>query len=153
MDKEKGFKAYLQEHKFDASRIIKFDFEAFDQEDKLRSFLEEQVEQNLDLGGIFVTNSRAYKVASFLKETNRRTIKLVGFDLIQENIDHLKGGYISYLINQNPFKQGYLGVLNIFNHLILKKNVEPIQHLPLDIVVPENIEYYRKASNSLQVVL
>ena len=153
INKEKGFRAYLSEYGFDQGKILKFDFEAYDNPKALNTFLQEQVQDQSNLGGIFITNSRAYKVAEFLKKEDKKAIKLVGFDLVKENIDFLKEGYINYLINQNPFKQGYLGILNIFNHLILKKVVDPIQHLPLDIVVPENIKYYQQEEISLQVIL
>jgi LacI family transcriptional regulator len=153
INKEEGFRQYFADEHYDSNSILKFDFENFEDQKALHSFLKTQLEAHPNVGGIFVTNSRAYRVADFLEEQQIDHIRLVGFDLIQENLEYLKKGYISYLINQNPFKQGYLGILNLFNHLILKKKVEQVQYLPLDIVIPENVEYYRKEEISLQVVV
>jgi LacI family transcriptional regulator len=69
-------------------------------------------------------------------------IKIVGFDLLPPNLHYLRKNKISFLINQNPEQQGYQGLINIYNYLVLKKNVEPLQYLPLDIVVTENVQYY-----------
>lgn len=153
INKENGFRDYLDQNSFSSDTIIKIDFEDYDKPKKLFKLLQDKLTQHPNIAGIFVTNSRAYKVAEFLQRNSNKNIELVGFDLVKDNISYLKEGYISYLINQNPFKQGYLGILNIFNHLILKKSVESKQYLPLDIVVPENIEYYRKEEISLQVVV
>ena len=153
INKEAGFRQYFEDQHYGSDFILKFDFEDFENRGKLHNFLHQQLITHHRVCGIFVTNSRAYRVAEFLQHHNINNIRLVGFDLIQENIEYLNQGYISFLINQNPFKQGYLGILNLFNHLILKKKVEKVQHLPLDIVIPENVEYYRKEEISLQVVV
>ena len=153
VNKELGFRQYFEGQKVPKDHILKFDFPVYEDQNKLQQFLAEQLAKHPNVGGIFVTNSRAFMVADFLKQKNINNIRLVGFDLIPDNIQYLEEGYISFLINQNPFKQGYLGILNIFNHLILKKQVSPTQHLPLDIVIPENLQYYLNEKISLQVVV
>ena len=111
------------------------------------------LKNNPDLHGIFVTNSRAYKVVDALKEITNRSIKIVGFDLVDANLKHLQDNNIDFLINQNPTDQGYLGVMSIFKKLILKEKVEKIQYLPLDIVVKENVKYYLKKQKQEELVL
>ena len=63
-------------------------------------------------------------------------------DLIESNLKHLKTNKLNFLINQNPIQQGFLGIMNLVKHLILKQPVDRLQHLPLDIVVNENVAYY-----------
>jgi LacI family transcriptional regulator len=73
--------------------------------------------------------------------------------LIDDNLKYLQENKIDFLINQNPNEQGYIGVMSIFKHLILKQEVERIQHLPLDIVVKENVKYYLKKQNVVDALI
>ena len=152
-DKESGFRDYFSKVTNKHIHIVRKDFEEFGDRDKLRAFLQRQLAENPRLSGIFVTNSRAYKVAEALDDADLERIKIVGYDLIQPNLDLLKCNKINFIINQNPVQQGYLGIMNLFNHLIMKHEVAPLQYLPLDIVVVENVEYYLKRELEFQIVL
>ncbi len=92
--------------------------------------------------GIFVANSRVHRVASFIGEHDIRNVRLVGYDLLPENVDCLKKGLIDFLISQKPEEQGYRGIMTLFNKIILKKEVEEVQYIPIDILTRENIDYY-----------
>lgn len=91
---------------------------------------------------VFVPNSRVFMVADYLK-TKKADIKLIGFDLIEQNVKHLKSGIIDFLIIQKPEQQGYSSVTSMFNYLVLKKPIERINYSPIDIIIKENIEYYK----------
>ena len=88
-----------------------------------------------------------------LPDQQLKKIKIVGYDLIEANVKYLRSNKIDFIINQNPIKQGYLGLMNIANHLILKKKVAPLQYLPLDIVVQENLDYYLKKELAFEIVI
>ena len=119
----------------------------------LKVFLANLLKNNPNLHGIFVTNSRVYKVVDALEGITNRSIKIVGFDLVDANLRYLQENKIDFLINQNPHDQGHLGVMSIFKTLILKETVEQIQYLPLDIVVKENVKYYLKKQKQQELVL
>jgi LacI family transcriptional regulator len=142
IDKEKGFRDYFSSVYRHELRVIKCDFPDFDNRPMLRAFLIAKFAEFPELKGIFVTNSRAYKMLDSMGEQWPSDIKIVGFDLLPPNLHYLRKNKISFLINQNPEQQGYQGLINIYNYLVLKKNVEPLQYLPLDIVVTENVQYY-----------
>jgi LacI family transcriptional regulator len=38
--------------------------------------------------------------------------------------------------------QGYMGIMNFVNHFILRKEIQSIKYLPLDIIIRENVDYY-----------
>ncbi len=78
---------------------------------------------------------------------------MVGFDLIEPNLQLLGENKIRFLINQNAWHQGYLGILTLVNHLILRKETPTIQYLPLDIIVRENVEYYLKRTLEIPMIL
>ncbi len=88
---------------------------------------------------IFIPNSRSYIIAKFLKENGLNSIRLVGYDLLQENIKYLKDGTIDFLINQKPEQQGYLGIEYLYKKIILKENVENTYYMPLEIIIKENL--------------
>lgn len=153
MDKEKGFRDYWKGAKDRQIQIVKRDFEAFKDQKKLRAFLSGLLREFPKLSGIFVSNSRAYKVVDSLSESALERIKIVGYDLIKGNVKYLRENKIDFIINQNPVKQGYLGLMNIANYLILKKQVTPLQYLPLDIVVQENLDYYLEKDLVFEIVI
>lgn len=142
IDKERGIKDYFAREFDGEAPVIGAHFEAFDDKKALKTFFLDLLSQNKDISGVFITNSRAYKLINALDGALNNQLRMVGFDLLPENLAFLKQQKISFLINQNPAQQGFLGVTNIVNKLIYKKEVARIQHLPLDIVVTENSSYY-----------
>ena len=52
------------------------------------------------LGVVF--NSRVYQVADYLQKKNLKLDALVGYDLLQKNVEHLKNGEVNYLIGRRP---------------------------------------------------
>jgi LacI family transcriptional regulator len=94
--------------------------------------------------GIFVPNSRAFKVAEFLEKKNYKNIICLGYDLVEENLNHLEKENITYLINQRPEEQAFKAIMALFDHLIMKKEVSKTNFSPIDIILKENIDYYKE---------
>jgi LacI family transcriptional regulator len=104
--------------------------------------LEQAIRQSPGLKSIYVTTSRAYDIVAWLEKNKVKNLKLVGYDLLSQNIACLMQEQISFLINQNPRGQGYLGIHQLANHLVFKKPVHNLKYLPLDVVTKENVTYY-----------
>ncbi len=153
IDKERGFKDFFSQVKNKSIEVHAAVFEAFDDPILLRKWLAQQLEMYPRLNGFFVTNSRAYKLVEALPAALHQRVKIVGFDLLEPNIALLKENKIRFLINQNAWHQGYLAVMAIVKTLIWKKEIPELQYLPLDIVVPENAEYYLNRSQEIPMVL
>ena len=144
IEKKAGFKDYFDQNTQQEVAIHNLEFEAYNNPKKLKKFLNELLKKYPNLSGIFFTNSRAHKAIDCLKKSLDPKIKIIGFDLIEQNLKYLHEDKINFLINQNPIEQGYLGIQTLYKHLVLKEHVDPIQYLPLDIIVKENVEYYQK---------
>ena len=71
----------------------------------------------------------------------------MGYDLLKRNEECLKGGTISFLIAQQPTLQGFNGIKTLCDHLILKKEINRINFMPIDLLTRENIEFYYKPIN------
>lgn len=90
------------------------------------------------IDSVYVPNSRAHIVANFLEKNDIKGIHIVGYDLLQENIEYLNRGSIDFLINQRPEEQGYLGINYLYKKMILKEPVENTHYIPLEIILKEN---------------
>jgi LacI family transcriptional regulator len=100
--------------------------------------------ENNETAGIFVTNSRVYKVAECLSLSKKRPLILIGYDLLDANKEFMEKGIIDYLICQKPEEQGYRSTMAMFDYLLTGKNAGKINYSPIDIVVRENADYYIK---------
>ena len=96
--------------------------------------------RNPNIKGVFVTTSKANVVARFHQQHDL-DIRLIGFDLVDENINCLRNGSIDWIISQSPIQQGARAVKTVFDLLIHKAQPKPIQYVPLDIVIRENLDF------------
>ncbi|NLO71831.1 MAG: substrate-binding domain-containing protein [Porphyromonadaceae bacterium] len=140
--RKSGFQDYLVENKLQ-SKIHKIPFSATEPE-KNEGMFDEFFEENKDIGGIVVLNSRGNVIANYLNKKKIDNIKLVCVDLTNENIKSLKNGIIDFLIGQKPERQGYLAMKFLLEHLIFKMPVMVANILPLDILTKETIDLYRE---------
>ena len=153
VSKEQGFRDFFASIPERRIHVVEESFEDFDAPEQMEAYAARLFERVPDLNGIFVTNSRAWRLAESLVQLRLPHIKMVGFDLIEPNVQFLHRNVIDFLINQNPFRQGFSAIVNLFNHLVLKKEVDKHQYLPLDIVMTENVNYYLKGAEMPEAVV
>ncbi len=111
----------------------------------MEDLLLETLNQNISghpIKGVFVTNSRVFRIADFLKNAGIDDLRLVGYDLLDENVKHLREVRIDFLIGQRPFEQGFRSFMALFDAVVLKKSIRKYQYLPIDIITNENIDFY-----------
>lgn len=140
--KEEGFKDYFIKKNLTAKyKVLEAELN-FSEGNTFDARLNELLANEKNLRAIYVTNSKAFAIAQYLEKNKLDQIKLVGYDLIPQNLHYLNLGILDFLINQNPLGQGYWGIYQLANHLVFKKGIPPIKFLPLDIITQENLEYY-----------
>jgi LacI family transcriptional regulator len=140
MSRYKGFEKFLNE-KNNSCQLIKVELTDGNEEAN-EVILKNVFETHPDLKAAITFNSKVFRLAKFLTSIGRQDVLLLGYDLLQENIDYLKQGVISYLIAQRPEKQAYFSVRDMCNELIFHKETQKINYMPIDILMKENIEYY-----------
>lgn len=96
----------------------------------------------MNVKGIFVTNSRVFKVADYLKQNHAGSIHLVGYDLLPQNCEALREGWISFLIGQRIADQAQMGLITLFNLVLKDQKPDFFQPMPIDIITAENLEFY-----------
>jgi len=142
--KEEGFRRYMEDTNAPGHHIHveKIDITNTTDEaisDALHAFLEEHP----DIDAFFVTNSRIRSVAKYLQNVTPPHRILIGYDLSAENIAYLHSGTVDFLIGQKPEEQGYLGVMSLFQHVVVGKQIAKEQYMPIDIITKENIDFYK----------
>ena len=99
-------------------------------------------EKHPNIGSVFVSGSKSYKIADYFKARNIRSVNLIGYDLLERNVAHLKSGTISFLIGQRPEEQTYKGVRKLFDFLSSNKIPDKMEYLPIDVVTSENVDFF-----------
>lgn len=141
ISREKGFRSYFEEHSERLDHLLTINLNG-ENDQKLMEKLEETFSQ-YTIAGLFVTNSRVYKVAEFLAERGSMNVRLVGYDLLPESIAYLNRDYIDFLISQKPEEQSLKGLYSLFNLVAFNREPEERQWLPIDIITRENLRYYK----------
>lgn len=104
--------------------------------------LKEALKRNKDVSGMITFNSKVYVLADFVVQNKIKNVSIVGYDLLEDNVKHLKDGVITNLLAQRPEKQGYLGIKALSNYLLYQKTSVGKKYLPIDILNKLNIDYY-----------
>ncbi|WP_224996300.1 substrate-binding domain-containing protein [Cesiribacter sp. SM1] len=144
LEKEKGFRKFFEENQSGGVQVVSLDLESSEAA-KINQEIELLV-ADPQLKGILVTTSKGLSIVSaFLERNGKKGIRLVGYDLLEENIRYLKAGIIDFLINQNPKRQAFLGIHHLSNYLLLKKEPPAMDLFPLEIITPQNLDSYLNA--------
>jgi LacI family transcriptional regulator len=101
------------------------------------------LERHPDCRGFFVTNADAHLVAKAIRAAKSEGRHVIGYDCIGENIKLLETGFIDFIISQNPREQGFAGINTLFRHLVMKEACSGDVSMPIDIVMAENISFYK----------
>ncbi len=130
----KGFYSYFKEQ----THLPKFNFT----EISIKYDTENQLTSNMFIGidCVFVPNSRVHIVAKFIKENNLKGIRIVGYELLKQNLEYLNNNTVDFLIHQKPEEQGYMGIGYLYKKVVLKETVNDLHYMPLEIIVKENMQ-------------
>ena len=137
-EKERGFRNFFTEQGYLESDLVTLKLKDPNIVTNFKIFLE----NNPNLKGVFVTTSKTFQIAKIIADANLNDIAIIGYDLIDENIDYLNTGTIDFLIHQNPKRQAYLGLSSLIDHFIFGKEIPETILLPIDIVNSENAYFY-----------
>ncbi|MGV3556780.1 LacI family DNA-binding transcriptional regulator [Larkinella arboricola] len=139
--KETGFREFVREKGSSHFEVNTVQLES-PSRSGFKASLAQALETHPHTKGIYVTTSKAYEIARSLEELGKTDIRLIGYDLIDENLTHLRNGTINLLINQNSDRQGFLGISYLTDLLVFQKPIPTLQYLPLSIVTRENLNSY-----------
>lgn len=139
--REEGFYNWFSTHR-PGKQIKTLEIGNMDSADWESEILNEIETRNTS--GIFVSNSKVFLIARCLESHNIKDIRVIGYDLLNENKKFLKSGTVSFLICQRPEEQGYNAVSLLFRYIIQKQEVKDESYTPIDIITKENVGFYRE---------
>jgi LacI family transcriptional regulator len=108
----------------------------------VRSALDNIMNDNQDIRSIFISGSRSFLIAGYIEEKGLKSVNLIGYDLLDQNVTSLKNGITRFLIGQRPEEQTYRGIKKLFEFLALNKIPVRFEYLPVDIITSENVDFF-----------
>ena len=142
-NREVGFRHYMQDH-FPQVKILELDLPLEEDKDIYDTILEDFFTTHPHIHHCITLCSKGHIVGEFLLKTNRRDVQIMGYDMVERNAKCLRLGSISFLIAQHAFMQGYNCVDTLFKAIVLKKKVDPVNYMPIELLSKENIDFYRR---------
>jgi LacI family transcriptional regulator len=144
-NRETGFRHYMRDH-FPEITITEVNLPLGESKAKFDKILEEFFASHPHIHHCITFNSKAHLVGEFLLRTNRRNVQIMGYDMVPKNAECVRQGSISFLIAQHGYMQGYGCLETLFNAIVLKKEVTPVNYMPIELLTKENIEFYRRTN-------
>ena len=143
LHREEGFYTYMKEHRPNLNMFTVNLYAKLPDEDEtiLDNFFKKY--PGIQYGITF--NSKAYAIGEYMERHGKKDFHLMGYDLLQRNVDCLRKGSIDFIIAQQPTLQGYSSIESLCNHLILKKEIKACNYMPINLLSIENIDFYLSA--------
>ena len=142
-NRETGFRHYMRDH-FPNVTITEVNLPLDVEREKYNDILENFFTKHPDVHHCITFNSKAHIVGEFLLRSNRRNVQIMGYDMVNKNKECVKQGSISFLIAQHGYMQGYSSIDSLFQAIVLKKEVTPVNYVPIEVLTKENVEFYRR---------
>ena len=144
-NRETGFRHYMVDH-YPEIKITEVDLPLDEEKKDYDSILEKFFKEHPQVHHCITFNSKAHLVGEFLQKTNRRNIQIMGYDMVPKNVKCIHNGSISFLIAQHAYQQGYASVDALFNAIVMKRQVNPVNYMPIEILTKENVDFYRRTA-------
>jgi LacI family transcriptional regulator len=142
-NREVGFRHYMTDH-FPDVKINTLDLPYKNSKKQNQAILEKYFSTHPKTHHCITMNSKAHLVGDFLLQTNRRNVQIMGYDMVEKNANCLREGSISFIIAQHGYQQGYYSVDALVRAAVLKRNVTPVNYMPIEILARENMDFYRR---------
>ncbi len=137
-----GFMQYIEDNGLkDTIELVNIELKD-DDENTNFTLLSNVFSAHANIKAAITFNSKVFRLAKHLEHLNQMHVQLVGYDLLEKNVDYLQKGVIAYLIAQRPEKQAYFTVQDMCRELIFHQETKRINYMPIDVLMKENIEYY-----------
>ena len=142
-NRETGFRHYMHDH-FPSVEILEVNLSLDDKREQYDQILEDFFTAHPHVHHCITFNSKAHLVGEYLLKSNRRNIQIMGYDMVPKNAECVRQGSISFLIAQHAYMQGFACIDSLFRATVLKKEVDPINYMPIELLTKENIDFYRR---------
>lgn len=143
VNREVGFRHYMVDH-FPNIKITELCLPFKGTRAEYDTLLKEFFDTHHNIHHCITLNSKAHIVGDYLLRNNRRDIQIMGYDMVAKNAECLRQGSISFLIAQHGYQQGYSCIDTLFKAIVLRKKVQPVNYMPIELLTKENVDFYRR---------
>lgn len=142
-NREGGFRHYMSERYPDVD-IIELSIPYNATEAVSDSIFARFFDEHPDVHHCITFNSKAYILGEYLLRNNIRGVQVMGYDMVAKNVECLRKGSIAFIIAQHGYQQGYNCIDKLYRAVVLKREVRPVDYMPIELITNENAEYYRR---------
>lgn len=142
VQREKGFYNWFNKNSSDNHQLFTTEVPDADGNEWMER-LNSKISLN-NIKGIFVTNSKVFYIGKLIEKFKLNNLKIIGHDLVKENVEFLKKDIVQFLICQRPEEQGYNAVNKLFRKIVQKRVIAKENYTSIDIVTKENVDYYKE---------
>ena len=139
VNREVGFRHYMHDH-FPNIKITEFCIPFKGTRSEYDSMIKEFFEKHPDVHHCITLNSKAHIIGEYLLRNNIRDIQIMGYDMVAKNAECLRQNSIA----QHGYQQGYSCVDTLFKAIVLRKKVQPVNYMPIELLTKENVDFYRR---------
>lgn len=143
VNREVGFRQYMVDH-FPNIKITELCVPFKGTRAEYDAILKEFFDTHHNIHHCITLNSKAHIVGDYLLRNNRRDIQIMGYDMVAKNAECLRQGSISFLIAQHGYQQGYSCIDTLFKAIVLRKKVQLVNYMPIELLTKENVDFYRR---------
>ncbi|MCF0160787.1 MAG: LacI family DNA-binding transcriptional regulator [Bacteroidaceae bacterium] len=141
-EREAGFMQYMEEHHPKTIiHTVELPAKNFGRQfDQMDAFF--QSHPKMHAGICF--NSKVFGVGEYLEKRQIHDFRLMGYDHLDRNTEMVRNGWVDFLIDQHPWKQGYGCIQILVEYVILKKQVNRKNFVPIELISAENVDFYNR---------
>ena len=135
-----GFNHYFKQNT-PKTKIHQIQFNQYDKIGEQQVNINAFLEQHPKIKCIMVPSSRVSNVCEVIDRDKLSKIKMIGFDTTPQNIAALEAGFVTFLISQKSFNQGYKSIKMMTHYLVHRELPENEVPMPLEIITKENYRF------------
>lgn len=140
--RRKGFTEFMKKH-FPDCELVSVMISPKDHDARYKVLDEAFALDENECKYIVMFNSRVHLVADYLRDKHMDRCRLIGFDVVEKNLQALRDGYVQVLIAQHADRWTSDAIKATADHLLgLKKVDEKDNFTPMDILSRYNCDYY-----------
>lgn len=139
--REVGFKTYMTKF-FPNCKILELDIDVELSPNQVDNLLDKLFIQHPNVKYGLTFNSKVGIFGEYVERRKRTDFHLLGYDLLDKNVQCLKNGSVHFLIAQQPFTQGFCSIDGLCKHLIFRKEIKQLNYMPIELLTADNIDYY-----------
>lgn len=143
VNREVGFRHYMSEH-FPSINIVEMSVPFGASRSESDAIMKEFFATHPDVHHCISFNSKTHIVGEYLLRKNMRNVQIMGYDMVHKNAECMRQGSVSFLIAQHAYQQGFGCIDTLFQAIVLKKKVRPVNYMPIELLTPENLGFYRR---------